>query len=207
VQSHPHIDEQHDLPIVVGITGATGAIYGIRTIQALREAGVESHVIITRWAERTIIAETAWKPADVRALADHAYDEDDLHASIASRDHPTRGMIVAPCSMKSLAAVANGISENLIHRAAEVHMKEQRGLLLLARESPLSVIHLENMLRVARAGVIVMPPVPAFYGRPDSLDEVIDHTVGRILDHFSVPHHLVRRWGDRSASSPEARSR
>lgn len=185
------------LPIVVAITGATGAIYGIRTLEVLRAEAIETHLVVSRWAEKTIAAETSWKPSDVRALADHVYSEDDLDAPPASGDLLTRGMIVAPCSMKSLAAVAHGITENLVHRAAEVSLMEGRRLLLLVRESPFSVIHLENMLAVAKAGAIVMPPVPAFYARPRSLDEMVDHTVGRMLDHFGVGHDLVRRWGER----------
>jgi 4-hydroxy-3-polyprenylbenzoate decarboxylase len=179
------------------MTGATGAIYGIRALEALREAGVETHLVISGWAERTIVAETDRKPAEVRALATHVWDEDDLDAPPASGSLLTRGMLVAPCSMRSLAAIAHGISENLIHRAAEVTIKERRKLLLLVRESPLSVIHLENMLAVARVGALVVPPVPAFYARPRTIAEMVDHTVGRILDHFDVRHDLVRRWGER----------
>lgn len=187
----------HELPVVVAMTGATGAIYGIRLLEALAERGVETHLVISRWADATIVAETSWRPTAVRALADHVYGEDELDAPIAHEDLATRGMLVAPCSMKSLAAIANGITENLIHRAAEVTIKEGRRLLLLVREAPLSVIHLENMLRVARAGAIVMPPVPAFYAKPASLDDMVDHTVGRMMDHFAVDHELVRRWGER----------
>lgn len=192
------------LPLVVAMTGATGAIYGIRALEALRAAGVETHLVISGWAERTIVAETDRKPAEVRALATHVWDEDDLDAPPASGSLLTRGMLVAPCSMRSLAAIAHGISENLIHRAAEVTIKERRKLLLLVRESPLSVIHLENMLAVARAGALVVPPVPAFYARPRTIAEMVDHTVGRVLDHFGVPHDLVRRWGERRTRSQAA---
>ncbi|HEX6230598.1 MAG TPA: UbiX family flavin prenyltransferase [Actinomycetota bacterium] len=185
------------LPIVVAMTGATGAIYGIRLLETLAASGVETHLVISEWAEKTIVAETAWKPAAVRELADHVYAEGDLDAAPGTEELPTRGMTVAPCSMKSLAAIANGITENLIHRAAEVTLKERRRLLLLVRESPLSVIHLENMLRAAKAGALIVPPVPAFYAKPKSLDDMVDHTVGRMLDHFDVGHELVRRWGER----------
>jgi len=195
----PSRRSEPELPVVVAMTGATGAIYGIRLLQALGQAGVETHLVLSRWAEATILAETSWKPTDVRALADHVWDEDDLEAPPASGSLLTRGMLVAPCSMKSLAAIAHGITENLIHRAAEVTMKERRTLLLLVREAPLSVIHLENMLRVARAGVLVVPPVPAFYARPRTIEEMVDHTVGRMLDHVGVEHDLVRRWGERRA--------
>lgn len=185
--------------VVVGMTGATGAIYGVRLLEALRDAGAETHLVVSRWAEATISAETDRKPDDVRALADAVYDEHDLSAPVASGAFATTAMVIAPCSMRTLAAVANGLSDNLIQRAAEVHLKERRDLVLLVRESPLSVIHLENMLRVARAGAVVAPPVPAFYARLRSLDDMVDHTVGRVLDQIKVDHDLVRRWGDRQA--------
>lgn len=188
---------ERDLPVVVAMTGATGAIYGIRLLEALAARGVPTHLVISRWADATIVAETSRKPAEVRRLADHVYEEDQLDAVIAFDGTDTRGMLVAPCSMKSLAAIANGITENLIHRAAEVTLKEGRRLLLLVREAPLSVIHLENMLRVAKAGAIVMPPVPAFYAKPKSIDDIVDHTVGRMLDHLAVDHEMVHRWGER----------
>ncbi len=184
-------------PIVIAMTGATGAIYGIRLLEALAAARVETHVVISEWAEKTIVAETTWKPAAVRDLADHVYAEDELDSPPGREGFVARGMAVAPCSMKSLAAIANGITGNLIHRAAEIALEDRRRLLLLVRESPLSVIHLENMLRVARAGALVMPPVPAFYAKPKTLDDMVEHTVGRMLDHFDVDHALVRRWGER----------
>jgi 4-hydroxy-3-polyprenylbenzoate decarboxylase len=183
--------------IVLGMTGATGVIYGIRMLEVLRETPVETHLIMSHWARKTIVAETDRKPDAVVELADQVYEEHDLAAPPASGSFLTDGMVIAPCSMKSLAAIATGISENLIHRAADVTLKEGRELLLLARETPLSVIHLENMLRVARAGAMVVPPVPAFYARPSSLEEMVDHTVGRVLDHFGIEVDLVRRWGER----------
>lgn len=183
--------------VVVCMTGATGAIYGVRLLEALRDADVETHLVVSRWAETTISAETEWKARQVRELADVSYDEEDMVAPLASGSFATSAMIVAPCSMHTLAAVANGISANLIQRAAEVHLQERRRLVLLVRESPLSVIHLENMLRVARAGAVVAPPVPAFYARLGSLEDMVDHTVGRVLDQIGVEHQLVRRWGER----------
>jgi len=183
--------------LIVCMTGATGAIYGVRLLEALSHVPVETHLVVSRWAETTIAAETAWKVRQVRELADVSYDEDDLAAPLSSGSFDTTAMIVAPCSMHTLAAVANGISGNLIQRAAEVHLQERRKLVLLVRESPMSVIHLENMLRVARAGAIIAPPVPAFYARLESLDDMVDHTVGRVLDLVGVEHHLVRRWGER----------
>jgi 4-hydroxy-3-polyprenylbenzoate decarboxylase len=183
------------------MTGATGVIYGIRLLEVLRETPVETHLVMSHWARRTMVAETSYQPEQVRDLADHAYDEDDQAAPLSSGSFLTGGMIVAPCSMKSLAAIANGLSENLIHRAADVTLKEGRKLLLLVREAPLSVIHLENMLKVARAGAVVVPPVPAFYARPRSIEEMVDHTVGRLLDQFGIEHDLVRRWGERREPS------
>lgn len=197
--------ETAELPVVVAMTGATGAIYGIRLLEALAARDVETHLVISDWAEKTIVSETRRKPAEVRHLADHFYLEGELEAPIANKKPETRGMLVAPCSMKTLAAIANGITDNLIQRAAEVTLGERRPLLLLVRETPLSVIHLENMLRVAKAGAIVMPPVPAFYAKPTNLDEMVAHTVGRMLDHFDVGHELVRRWGERRSSTWAAR--
>jgi 4-hydroxy-3-polyprenylbenzoate decarboxylase len=185
------------LPVVVGISGATGAVYGIRLLEVLGEMGVPTHLVVSRWADATILAETTWKPAAVRALATAVHDEDDLASPLADGSFATAGMVVAPCSMRTLAAIANGLGENLLHRAAEVHLQERRRLTLLVRESPLSVIHLENMLRVAKAGAVVAPPVPAFYARPRSLEELVDHTVGRVLDQLGVEHERIRRWGER----------
>jgi 4-hydroxy-3-polyprenylbenzoate decarboxylase len=185
------------LPVVVGISGATGAIYGIRMLEVLREIGVETHLVISRWADATILAETSYKPAAVRALADHQHDQHADSSPLADASLPTAGMVVAPCSMRTLAAIANDVCENLLQHAAEMHLREGRRLMLLVRESPLSVIHLDNMLRVAKAGAIVAPPVPAFYARPATLDEMVDHTVGRALDQLGIPHERIRRWGER----------
>jgi 4-hydroxy-3-polyprenylbenzoate decarboxylase len=194
------------LPVVVAMTGATGAIYGIRLLEVLRELEVETHLVVSRWAEATIKTETDWRVDDVRALAGVVHDEDDLFAPPATSAFATAGMVVAPCSMRTLAAVANGITDNLVQRAAAVHLQEGRRLLLLARESPLSVIHLENMLRVAKAGAVVAPPVPAFYAKLRSLDEMVDHTVGRALDQLGVEHERIRRWGERRAVLRPVRS-
>lgn len=189
-------ETEHPHPVVVGMSGATGAIYGIRLLELLREIGVESHLVVSRWAEATILTETARKPAAVRSLATYVYDEDDLSAPLADPSLQTSGMIVAPCSMRTLAAIANGFCDNLLQRAAEIHLEERRRLMLLVRESPLSAIHLDNMLRVARAGAIVAPPVPAFYARLQSLDDMVDHTVGRALDQLGIEHERIRRWGE-----------
>lgn len=187
-------------PVLVAMTGATGAVYGIRVLETLRDLGVETHLIVSRWAEATIRTETDRKPEDVRKLATAVYEEGDLAAAPARGSFETAGMIVVPCSMRTLAAVANGLSDNLIQRAAEVHLQERRKLVLLVRESPLSVIHLENMLRLARAGAVVAPPVPAFYAKLRSLDDMVDHTVGRALDQLGIEHERIRRWGERRAA-------
>ena len=192
------------LPVVVAMTGATGAIYGVRLLETLRELGAETHLVVSRWAEATIVAETDRRPEQVRALATRAYDEHDLGAPPADGSFATSAMVVAPCSMRTLAAVANGLSDNLVERAAEVHLQERRKLVLLVRETPLSVIHLENMLRVARAGAVVAPPVPAFYARLRSLDEMVDHTVGRVLDQLGLEHERIRRWGERRLRTVDA---
>ena len=183
--------------VIVGMTGASGAIYGIRLLEALRDEPIEVHLVMSEWARKTIVLETDYRAATVAKLADVVYPEDDMSAPVGSGSFFADGMIVAPCSMKSLAAIANGLSQNLLHRAADCTLKEQRKLVLLVREAPLSVIHLENMLRVARAGAIVSPPVPAFYARPQSLDEMVDHTFGRLLDHFGIERGMVRRWDGR----------
>jgi len=192
-------ERRSQLPVLVAMTGATGAIYGIRLLEVLRELEVETHLVVSRWAEATIKTETDRRVEDVRALAGVVHDEDDLFAPPATSAFATAGMVVAPCSMRTLAAVANGITDNLVQRAAAVHLQEGRRLLLLARESPLSVIHLENMLRVAKAGAVVAPPAPAFYAKLHSLDEMVDHTVGRALDQLGVEHERIRRWGERRA--------
>ena len=193
-------------PVVVAMTGATGAIYGIRLLEALRELGVETHLVVTRWAEATIKTETDRRVDDVRALAGVVHDEHDLAAPPASSAFVTAGMIVAPCSMRTIAAVANGLEDNLVQRAAAVHLQERRRLVLLARESPLSAIHLDNMLRVAKAGAVVAPPVPAFYAKLRTLDDMVDHTVGRALDLLGLEHGGIRRWGERRPALRRVRS-
>lgn len=183
--------------LIVAMSGATGAIYGIRLLEALRGiGGVEIHFVLSRWAEETIRLETSYSPEQVRELADRCYDVDDVGAPIASGSFATAGMVIIPCSMKTLAAVANGYADNLIVRAADVMLKERRRLIVVARETPLNEIHLENMLRLTRAGAIIVPPVPAFYNHPRSLDDIVNHLVGRVLDLLGVPNNLSRRWGE-----------
>ncbi len=180
--------------LIVGMTGATGAVYGIRLLQALKLAKVETHVVISKWARKTIEHETEKTYEDVRALASVAHSSGDMGASISSGSFITEGMVIAPCSMRTLAAIAHGYGDNLVHRAADVVLKERRRLVLVARETPLSDIHLENMLKLSRIGVTILPPMPAFYNRPESIDDIVDHLVARILDNFSIPADFARRW-------------
>ncbi len=180
--------------IVVGMTGATGAILGIRVLEALKEAGVERHLVASKWARQTIEHETTRSYEDVCALADVVYSPGDMGATISSGSYETEGMIIAPCSMRSLAAIAHGQGDTLVHRAADVVLKERRKLVLVVRETPLNDIHLENMLKLSRMGVTILPPMLAFYFHPKSLDDVIDHVVARILDQFSVPVDFAKRW-------------
>ena len=180
--------------LIVGITGATGSVYGVRVLERLREAGVESHLILTRWGARTLLHETPYSKEHVESLATQAYNPADMGAAISSGSFKTDGMIVAPCSAKTLGAIANGYGDNLVHRAADVTLKERRRLVLALREAPLSDIHLENMLKLSRMGAIVMPPVPAFYTLPQSVDDIVNHTVARLLDLFGVDVKGVARW-------------
>jgi 4-hydroxy-3-polyprenylbenzoate decarboxylase len=181
--------------LIVAITGATGAIYGVRILQRLREADVETHLVISRWGARTLLHETAWSREQVEALASVTYAAADMGAAISSGSFRTDGMIVAPCSAKTLAAVAHGYSDNLVHRAADVILKERRRLVLAVREAPLSEIHLENMLKLARMGTVILPPLPAFYHHPQSVDDIVEHTVARILDQFGIEVPSAMRWG------------
>jgi len=180
--------------LVVGISGASGVIYGVRLLQALKDLPVESHLVMTRTAEVTLAHETTMKVADVHALADAVYRIDDLAAAVSSGSFRTLGMIVAPCSMRSLGEIANGVTSNLLTRAADVVLKERHRLVLMARETPLHAIHLRNMLALSEMGAIIAPPVPAFYSKPKSLDDIVDHTVGRVLDLFNLDTGKVKRW-------------
>ncbi len=180
--------------IIVGISGASGVVYGIRVLEALRAAGVETHLVMSRAAEMTLAYETDLKARDVRALADHVHAQADIGAPCSSGSFPTDGMIVAPCSMKSLAEIANGVTSTLLTRSAEVVLKERRRLVLMVRETPLTNTHLRNMLSVSEMGGVIAPPVPAFYAKPETISDMIDHSVGRVLDLFDVDSDLVRRW-------------
>jgi 4-hydroxy-3-polyprenylbenzoate decarboxylase len=180
--------------VIVGITGATGTLYGVRLLERLRELDVETHLVISRWGARTLTHETPYSREHVESLASVAYPPGDMGATISSGSFKTDGMIVAPCSAKTLAAIAHGFGDNLIHRAADVILKERRRLLLAIREAPLSEIHLENMLKLSRMGAVILPPVPAFYNHPRTIDDVVDHTVARMLDVFGLEVRGAVRW-------------
>ncbi len=181
--------------LIIGISGASGAIYGIRLLEVLRELDtLETHLIISKSAQITITQETGYTLDQVKQLADLVHPQGDVAACISSGSYQTLGMILAPCSMRSLGEIANGIPSNLLTRAADVVLKERRRLLLMVRETPLHSIHLRNMATVSDAGGVIMPPVPAFYQKPESVDDIVNHTVGRALDMFDLPHELVKRW-------------
>ncbi len=181
--------------IIVGISGATGIIYGVRILKALRTCGVETHLVITQSAVKNMIIETEYTVADLESLAHTVYDVEDVGGAIASGSYRVDGMVVIPCSIKTLSAVANSFNYNLLVRAADVTLKERRRLVLVVRETPLHEGHLELMTKVARAGGIIMPPVPAFYHMPKTIDDLIDQTVGKVLDLFSIDGKLFKRWG------------
>jgi flavin prenyltransferase len=181
--------------LIVGISGATGIAYGVCLLRLLRTLEVETHLVVTKAAQLTRAYETDISSRELAALADVSWKPGDIGASIASGSFPTIGMIVAPCSMRSLAEIANGVSSSLLTRAADVTLKERRRLVLMVRESPLTAIHLRNMLAVTEAGAVVMPPVPAFYTRPATIEQIVSHSVGRALDLFGMDV-LDQRWGD-----------
>ena len=180
--------------LVIGITGSTGVIYGIRILKVLKELGIHTELIISQWAEKCIGMETVHSTKYVKSLASVVYDEKNMAASVSSGTHTTDGMIVAPCSMKTLSAIANGYDDTLIARAAGVTIKESRRLVLMARETPLSAIHIENMLKLSRLGVVILPPAVEFYTKPKTISDIVDHGVGKCLDQFGISHDLYVRW-------------
>jgi 4-hydroxy-3-polyprenylbenzoate decarboxylase len=190
--------------LIVGITGATGVIYGVRLLERLRDAGVETHLVISRWGARTLTHETPYSREQVEALAHTTYAPGDMGAAISSGSFQTAGMVIVPCSAKTLGAIAHGFGDGLIHRAADVVLKERRKLLLSVREAPLSDIHLENMLKLSRMGAVILPPMPAFYNNPRSLADIVDHTVARMLDQFGIeaPGGSQRWTGDMRVGEP-----
>lgn len=180
--------------IIIGISGGSGAIYGIKLLDILKELNIESHLIISKAANLTIIQETNYSLDQVRKKADYHYNISDIGARISSGSFKIDGMIIAPCSMKSLASIANGLEDNLLTRSASVVMKEQKKLLLMVRETPLHAIHLENMHKLAQIGVVISPAVPAFYNNPKTIEDLIIHSLSRILDCFDIDYHLTKRW-------------
>ena len=177
------------------MTGSTGSIYGIRMLETLHKLNIQTHLIMSEWAEKCISMETEYTVDYVKSLATNSSDEKNMASSVSSGTHKIDGMIVAPCSMKTLSAIANGYDDTLIARAAGVTIKESRKLVLMARETPFSAIHLENMLKLSRLGIVILPPVTEFYTKPKSLDDIINHGVGKCLDQFDIEHDLYPRWG------------
>lgn len=181
--------------LIIGITGASGVIYGIRLLEVLSSVkSVETHLIISQAAETNIEVETDWKAEQVKTLANFSYDIRDIGAQLASGSFRRDGMVVAPCTMKTMSALANSYDENLLIRAGDVTLKERKRLVLLVRETPLHIGHIRNMERLTEMGAIIMPPVPAFYYKPKTIQDIVDHTIGRVLDLFDIPHNLFRRW-------------
>ena len=193
--------------LIVGITGATGTIFGVRILQLLHGSGVETHLVVSKWAARTLAHETPHSLKYVQSLATKNYGIGAQGAAISSGSFVTLGMVIAPCSMRTLAAIAHGLGDNLIHRAADVILKERRKLVLVVRESPFNEIHLENMLKLARMGVVILPPVPAFYNNPQNLDDMINHIAMRVIDQFDIHLDVMNRWDgvllDRKRSTTE----
>jgi 4-hydroxy-3-polyprenylbenzoate decarboxylase len=184
--------------LIVGITGASGVRYGVRLLEILRDLPVESHLVLSKAAELTLAYETDIKVVEVKALADVVYPVADVGAAISSGSFQTLGMVIAPCSVRSMSEIATGVTSNLLTRAADVVLKERRRLVLMLRETPLHTGHLRTMLALSEMGAIIAPPVPGFYAKPESIEEMVDHTVGRVLDLFGLDAGTVRRWGEES---------
>ncbi|MEK6405758.1 MAG: UbiX family flavin prenyltransferase [Acidobacteriota bacterium] len=180
--------------LIVGISGATGTIFGVRLLQMLQGSGIETHLVMSKWGIRTLLHETPYTVEEVQLMAGCYYPGGDQGAAISSGSFLTKGMVVAPCSMRTLAAIAHGHGDNLLHRAADVILKERRKLVLVVRETPINDIHLENMLKLSRMGVVIIPPVPAFYNHPRTIDDIINHIVVRILDQFEIHLDAANRW-------------
>ena len=182
--------------LIVGITGASGTIYAVRALEMLRKLKVETHLVMTRSAQVTLAYETSWKVRDIEAMADVVYRNEDIGAAISSGSFKTLGMLVAPCSIRSLSEIASGVTGSLLSRSADVVMKERRRLVLMVRETPNHLGHLRSMTAVTEMGAIVMPPVPAFYTKPKTIDDIVNHSVGRALDLFGLDSGMVKRWGE-----------
>lgn len=192
--------------VIVGITGASGAIYGLRLLERLRlRREVEIHLIITRSGEKTLYLETGKLAADVKTLADVWHPIENIGSSLASGSYPVDGMVIAPCSIHTMSAIATGITDNLLTRAADVSLKERRRLILAVRETPLHAGHLRNLLALAEMGAVILPPIPAFYHNPKTLLDLVDHTVDRILDQLGLPDPHARRWGQPAQGQEDAK--
>ena len=180
--------------IVIAISCASGAIYGIRLLEALQKEKIETHLILSKWACITITRETNYAIDEVKKLAHHSYDVADLSAPLSSVSFLFQGMVIIPCSMKTLASIACGYVDNLISRSADISIKERRKLILVPRETPVNAIHLENVLKLSRLGIVILPPMPAFYIKPSTIDDLINHTVGKVLDQLGIGNDLYQRW-------------
>ena len=187
--------------LIIGITGASGSIYGVRLLEMLRHTDIETHLVMSRWGARTLVHETRYTPEQVQRLATVTHPMTDQGASISSGSFLTMGMLIAPCSARTLAAIAHGLGDHLVHRAADVVLKERRKLVLAVREAPLHEIHLENMLKLSRMGVVIAPPVPAFYSIPSTIDEIVNYTAARLLDQFGI-HVDMARWPGLNPAAP-----
>jgi 4-hydroxy-3-polyprenylbenzoate decarboxylase len=191
--------------LIVALTGATGTIFGVRLLQTLQGTGIETHLVMSKWGARTLVHETSFSVEQVQQLATRVYPLADQGAAISSGSFITMGMVVVPCSMRTLSAIAHGLGDNLIHRAADVVLKERRRLVLAIREAPLSEIHLENMLKLSRMGVGICPPMPAFYTRPQTIDDIVNYTVARLLDQLDIHLEIHNRWIGMSEVGAERR--
>ncbi len=183
------------MKLVVGITGSSGIVYGIRMLEVLKRCKVDAHLIMTEWAKKCLALETDFDLNYVKSLASSYSEDSNMAASISSGTYKTDGMIIIPCSMKTLSSIANGYEETLVARAAGVTIKESRKLVIVPRETPLTSIHLENMLKLARIGIVILPAMPGFYNKPKNVDDMINHVVGKCLDQFGIEHDLFKRWG------------
>ncbi len=201
-----HVTGTHPKRLIVGISGASGIVYGIRTIEYLRKAGIETHLVMSKAAEMTLVYETDIKVKDVRAMADVYHAMTNVGASISSGSFRTMGMIIVPCSVRTMGEIATGVTSSLMSRAADVVLKERRRLVLAFRETPLHSGHLRTMAQLSDMGAIIAPVVPAFYTRPKTLDDIVDHTVGRLLDLFDLDIGVVKRWKVESGVDPAGRS-